>query len=277
MATLVCVQMPDIPDKLEVTMPGIGVLQLINDKIDGVPRPSQYVLKAMNSLSPALGPVYTFIRILDVVIAITNCQKAIPNAIMTLNPSKIFECIEKLIQAFANLIPLIPPLTYVRMVLDIVVALRVLVDDLLSTLVEIDKEISRISNMLANAVDNDDTVALQIGECAKKNLNQNVAGLMQIIEVIVKILTVLMNLMDTFSSLLPAPAQEKIDGLKKQILGIDVNVSASDFPPVSGLKDGLFIIRNVLQAIEQVGKAILGLQFSLTEPPFPTDFEFENP
>lgn len=277
MATLVCVEMPDIPDKLEVTMPGIGVLQLINDKIDGVPRPSQYVLKAMNSLSPALGPVYTFIRILDVVIAITNCQKAIPNAIMTLNPSKIFECIEKLIQAFANLIPLIPPLTYVRMVLDIVVALRVLVDDLLSTLVEIDKEISRISNMLANAVDNDDTVALQIGECAKKNLNQNVAGLMQIIEVIVKILTVLMNLMDTFSSLLPAPAQEKIDGLKKQILGIDVNVSASDFPPVSGLKDGLFIIRNVLQAIEQVGKAILGLQFSLTEPPFPTDFEFENP
>jgi hypothetical protein len=269
--------MPDLPNKMEVTMPGIGVLQMINDKVDGVPRPSEYILKAMNALSPALGPVYMIIRVLDVLIAITNCQKAIPNAIMTLNPTKIFECIEKLVQAFANLIPLFPPLTYVRMVVDIVSAMRVLVDDLLSTLVEIDKEVSRVANMLANAVDNDDTVALQIGECAKENLNKNIAGLMEVLQVITKTITVLFNIIDTFSSLLPPPAQNEIDKIKKQITGIDVNVSATDFPPLKGIKDVLFIIRNVLQVIEQFGKAVLGLQFSLTEPPFPTDFEFDNP
>ena len=277
MATLVCINIGNLPDKLEITMPGMGVLQMINDKIDGIPRPSEYVLKGLNSLMPAMAPIYTIIKVLDVIVALTNCIKAIPMAIITLNPSKIFECVEKLIEAFAALIPMIPPLAYVRMIVDIVIAIRVLVDDLLNVLVEIDKEISRIKNLIANAVDNDDTVSVAIGECAKENLNKNVAGLIEMFTVVGKIMAIVFNILDTIAVLLPPGTQKELNATKESILGLDVNISASDYPPVGPIKDGLFGLRTVLQTIEQVGKAVLGLRFSLAAPPFPTDFEFENP
>lgn len=277
MATLVCINLGNLPAKLDITMPGMGVLQLINDKIDGIPRPSEYVLKGLNALMPAMAPIYTIIKVLDVIVALTNCIKAIPMAIVTLNPSKIFECVEKLIEAFAALVPMIPPLAYVRMIVDIVVAIRTLVDDLLNVLVEIDKEISRITNLLANAIDNDDTVAVAIGECAKENLNKNVAGLIEIFTVVGKLMAIVFNILETIAVLLPPAAQDEFSRAKESILGIDVNVGASDFPPISAMKDGLFTLRTVLQTIEQVGKSILGLRFSLANPPFPTDFEFDNP
>ncbi len=276
MATLICVPAPNLPSMLEITMPGMGVLQMINDKIDGIPRPSEYILKGLNALMPAMSPIYMLIRVLDVLVAITNCQKVIPIAIITLNPSKIFECIEKLIEAFANLIPLIPPLAYVRMIVDIVTSLRVLVDDLLSTLVEIDEEISRIANLVANAVDNDDVVALAIGECARENLNKNVAGLMEIFSVFGKMLALVFNTLDTFAPLLPPHIQNKLDSAKSALTGMDTNVSASAYPPVSALKDSLFAVRLILQTVEQLGKFVLGAQFVWTNPPIPEDFKFAN-
>lgn len=277
MATLVCITAPNLPDKLEITMPGMGVLELINDKIDGIPRPSEYILKGLNAISPALAPVYMLIRVLDVVVAITNCVKAIPTSIITLNPSGIFDCIEKLVESFAKLLPLIPPLAYVKMIVDIVVALRVLVDDLLSTLVAIDVEISRVANLIANAADNDDSVAYAIGECARENLNRNTAGLLEVLSVFGKMMTLIFNTMETFAPLLGSSTYNKLVKARQAFADIDVNVGASDWTPIGQLKDALFAIRFALQTVEQIGKAVLGLQFSQIAPAIPEDYTFANP
>jgi hypothetical protein len=274
MATVVCISVPNIPNALNITLPGVGELQFIKDTIDGIPRPSTYVLKALNALSPSLAPLYTIIRVLDVIISLVGCIKAIPKALPA-NPSPIINCIKNLVKAFANLVPLLPPLSYVRMIADILAALRVLIDDMLTVLTQIDAQVSRIKELFARALQgNGDPVLFQIGQCAQNDLKQSTAGFLQIMQLITKIITIMTAILEIMAEVIPGPLGDKIGETLASMQAASDSFEdvdpVSEYPPLQNIKTSLLLIRNVLNALESFCRGVIGMSFTLSMPELPT-------
>jgi len=240
MAVVLCIPAPNLSATLRVTLPGMGELTFLQQAIDAIPRPSSYVIQALNAMSPALAPVYMLIRVLDVIIAIQNCITALPKAIAMLNPA---------------------------LVVDIVAAIRMLVEDMISVIGLIDQQVSRIKAAINEAYQLDDSLLLQIGECAKEDLKQNTAGLMQVLEAISKLMTALLGMLQIMAAVLPGPAGNKINKMVEDVAGfqsdIDSLADPSDFPPLGGMLAALTTFRDILVGIETLGKAILGLPMTL--------------
>lgn len=267
MAAVVCVKLPEIPDKFTLTMPGMGELAYLRDSIESMPRPSSLLLKFLNSLAPALAPINNIIKLVDMIQAIIACINAVPKCFMTLSPGPLIKCFEKLFKALAALIALVPPMPYIRMVVDIVVLIRYLVDDILSVFSIIDKEISKIKQVLEDAQRTQDDTLLEIGECAKENLNQEMAGIMQVIQLIGKLTGLIFTIMETISTLIPGMDQ-KVEEWKEAMGAATDSLGSADatgFIPLGPIITALTTIRNILIVIEQFGKAICGLSFTMPE------------
>jgi len=267
MAVVLCIPAPNIAAKLSITFPGIGELEFLQEAIDSIPRPSSYILRAINSLSPALAPVYMLIRVLDVIIALQNCILAIPKA-LPFNPMPIINCIKKLISVIAYLVPLLPPFAYIRLVVDIIGALRLLIEDMIQVIALIDQQVSRIKDAINQAFQLDDNILLQIGQCAQEDLKQNTAGFFQVLSIISKLVTALLGMLQIMASVIPGSAGSQISKFVSQINDFQSNVengaAPSDYPPLGVTLDILVTLRDVLSAIESFGKAILGLPFNLS-------------
>ncbi|HPA81453.1 MAG TPA: hypothetical protein PLS95_11605, partial [Thermoanaerobaculales bacterium] len=63
MALPICLEIPEIPDPLAITLPGGVTIQQIN---------------LMEAIQPALTPLMPIFDIIDTVVAVFNCVKAIP-------------------------------------------------------------------------------------------------------------------------------------------------------------------------------------------------------
>jgi hypothetical protein len=264
MVAVTCIEAPQIPEKFLQNLPGMGELQLLRDSLDELPRPSEYILKLLNSMAPALAPINSLLRVLDVLVAITNCVKSIPEAIFSFNPEPVFNCLSELFQALAALAPLVPPLSYIRMVVDIVSNLRFLVEDIVQTIGLIDAEITRIANVIAKAQATNDANLVQIGNCAMNDINQGVGGIMQILEGVTKFMKIVTNILEFMAAVIPGDAGEDIQKIVDEINGVDEELNQIDLtglPPLQYILDALMLLRNVLLFIESWGKAILGLQF----------------
>jgi hypothetical protein len=267
--------LPPIPEDFVLTLPGMGELRYLRDTIERMPRPSSMLLKFLNGAAPAMAPITNIIKLLDMIQAIVACVTAIPKSIMTINPGPIIKCFEKLFKALMALMQLMPPMPYIKMIVDIVRLIRMLIDDLLNIFGIIDGEISKIKATIDKAKLIDNPQLLEIGECARDNLTQEVGGVMQIISAIGKVLGIVFTIMDTFAVLIPS-LSEKISEWQEQINGA-VNVGAggvSGFPPLRAISQALVAVRQILLFIEQFGSAILGLSFQM--PEFPT-LSFANP
>lgn len=265
MAAVVCVKLPDIPDKFVLNMPGMGELAYLRDSLESMPRPSSLLLKFLNSLAPALAPINNIIKLLDMIQAIVSCVTAVPKCFMTLSPGPLIKCFEKLFKALAALLSLVPPMPYIKMIVDIVVLLRYLVEDILNIFTIIDREIDKIKAVLEDAARTQDAQLLEIGECAKHNLNQEMAGIMQVIQIIGKITGIIFTIMETIASLIPG-ADEKVQEWQAAMGGATDNLGSggvTGFIPLGPIVTALGTIRNILITIEQFGKAITGQGFQM--------------
>ena len=268
MAVVVCIPPIPLPDLMSVTMPGMGELTFLRDSLDKAPRPSELILKALNNLAPALAPIYGFLRILDVNIALFNCTQAMKKAVLQLSPKPIIDCLPKLVKAVTALAPLIPPLSYVTMVVDMVTMARALVADMLSYIAELDAQITAINQMYLDAQTNNDNALLVIANCAKASINAESEGIMQIMVVIGKVTAVMLQTLDVISSTLPGPASKKVDEIKKQLTGVQATatgVTLTDFPPLGQMQQVLVLLHTILTYIEAAGNAVLARSFEAQE------------
>jgi len=234
------------------------------------------LLKFLNSLSPALAPINSIIKLVDLLQAIVSCVTSIPKCFLTLSPGPLIQCFEKLFEALAGIIALVPPFPYIAMVGDIAHLLRQLVDDLLSVVVIIDREVSRITAVLQEAQEAEDAILLEIGECARDNLNQQTLALYQVVALIGKLIGLILSIMEAIATLIPG-AGEKVAGWAAAITGATGavgSVSVSGFPPLGPLVQLLQLVRTILVAIEQFANAVLGRAFSF---PAAITVELANP
>jgi len=261
MASVFCINIPKHISNLELELPGIGSLQMIKEKIDSFPRISDYVLKMMNISAPAMAPIRNILRVLDVVIAVMKCIKAIPDSLVPPSPGPILDCITGLAEAVAALLEFIPPFPYVKMIFQIMKAIRQLLDDLIADINTIDAQISLIKSMISRGADTGNTTLIELGECAKTEVEEMVNGILSVFELIGKLLAIVGGILEILVAIMP-PLKSSIGKIASATTSIDQMVNAGippveDFPGLGTLVDGLLILRNAIHGVEiAIGAAI---------------------
>lgn len=87
------------------------------------PDPSELVAQLFAQINAVLAPFNNILDIVDAILAVFECIKSIPKAILTLNPQPIFDCIQGLAQAVDRLLSLVPIFSIPLMLIDLIDAL----------------------------------------------------------------------------------------------------------------------------------------------------------
>jgi len=273
-----CVRLPTNPDDVGVEIVGMGELKALRASLAEVPRVSTMVSRLFNSAMPATAPFWTILKILAVIQALAKCATAVKSAVEQLSADPIIECLEKLIKALADVLKLFPPLVYVKMIVDIIILLRLIVDDMVDTLDAINTEIIAIQQ----ALNSSEELLVELGECSKENMKQESANIILLCKIIGTVVQQILEMMDFIKDYLPgsedaedtpkgkfAAAKKKLEEAMDAISNFD---ASSDFPPLAVLLSILQLLRDILVYIEAAGKAVLGLDLSSipSAPTWPT-------
>ena len=97
MSLPICIEIPELPDPISITLPGGVSMESIN---------------LLEQLQPALAPLVPLFNIVDTVVALFNCIKAIPEVIgPPPDPTILAACIPELAEKVNALLKLIPQLS----------------------------------------------------------------------------------------------------------------------------------------------------------------------
>jgi len=104
---------------LSIELPG-GAAIMPKFDFGEVPNAGTVIAKLLGELNAALTPLVPFFRLLDVVIALIECVKAIPDSLgPPPDPTKLVKCISKLTAAASFLLKLVPMLSVPIMIVGI--------------------------------------------------------------------------------------------------------------------------------------------------------------
>ena len=93
----ICIEIPEIPDPFSLTLPGGVSIEHIN---------------LMEVIQPALTPLVPVFNIIDTVVAVFNCIKAIPDSLgPPPDPTALAACLPDLAEKVDKLLKLIPQLS----------------------------------------------------------------------------------------------------------------------------------------------------------------------
>lgn len=162
MPLTLCVEIPEIDDPFDLTLPGGVEISRIN---------------LMEVIQPALTPLVPLFDIVDTIVAIVNCVKAIPDALgPPPDPTILAACLPDLAEKLDKLLRLLPqlslPLLLVRLIDLLIDALR----EARSLLVHLQQQMVQILNTIDRASDLDDAGLMAIAQCAQANVAQEAAN-----------------------------------------------------------------------------------------------------
>lgn len=162
MAWDVCIEIPAIPDPVELMLPGGISLKHTN-------------LEEL--VQPALAPLGPAFKLLDAVTTLVEVIQSIGDAIAPPNPTKIAEALARLAQVPPALATLMPPVAIPRM-------LTTCIDLILRSLGEIRSELINLQQQMASLLTTadlghklNDGRLLSVFACAQHNVEQEVANL----------------------------------------------------------------------------------------------------
>lgn len=106
-----CIVLPDLPAVDDVCLPGGICLSYVWDGVSKIPHPSDMSLDFFSQLGPAMTPLVPIFNVVDTVLAIFKCVKAVPDAITSLDPSGLLDCLPALAKLVDQLIKFIPQMS----------------------------------------------------------------------------------------------------------------------------------------------------------------------
>jgi len=123
MAVPECITIPTLPPPKEITFPGGATLSQVLAAGSEIPDPIDSVTNLLAQANAGLAPRVPVFNIIDAVIAVFNCIKAIPDSLgPPPDPTKLAECIPDLAEKVDALLKLIPQLSVPLLVVGIIVA-----------------------------------------------------------------------------------------------------------------------------------------------------------
>ena len=158
----ICIEIPEIPDPLNLTLPGGVQIERIN---------------LMEVIQPALTPLVPIFDIIDTVVAVFNCIKAIPDTLgPPPDPTVLAACLPDLAEKVAKLLKLIPqlslPLTIIGLIDLVIDTLR----QARSLLLHLQQQMQQILGTIDRATDLEDAGLMAIAQCAQANVAQEAAN-----------------------------------------------------------------------------------------------------
>jgi hypothetical protein len=187
MSLPVCLQLPPLPEPFELTLPGGVTLERIN---------------LLEVIQPLLAPLVPLFNVVDTVVAIHNCVRAIPDALgPPPDPTILAACLPDLAEKLAKLLEMLPQLSLpllLRQVLDLVIdTLR----QARSELVHLQEQVGQITRAIDRATELEDAGLMAIASCAQANLEQEAANVGQMLASLGR----LIGLVNLFLGLLGLP------------------------------------------------------------------------
>jgi hypothetical protein len=157
--TIECPEILPLPDPLEITLPGGITMAHIN---------------LVEIIQPALAPLVPLFNIVDTVVSIFNCLKAVPEVIT--NPGAIIECLGDLGKAIGKLLHLIPQLSVPVMIIGLIDMLIATLKQARNQFAHLNKQIEQITEVVDKAKELNDPTLMAIAQCAEANVAQESAN-----------------------------------------------------------------------------------------------------
>ncbi len=196
-ASVVCQAFPAIPDNLEICFPGGFCLSNVYTEIGKIPSAADIPLQLFSQLGPAMAPLAPFFTQLDTILALFKCANAVPDAIASLDPGAIFECIPELVEKINELLSLIPQLSLPKMVKALIIALAQLLEGIAADFTYLQNEFQRALDAIDRAADLSDVTLSGFLQCRQDNLataSDSMAAALQGIGRIILLINIMMGL-----------------------------------------------------------------------------------
>ena len=202
------------------------------------PTPLNLSISMLAQISVALAPLQPVFLIIDVIVAIVDCVKAVEGCLgPPPNPTKLIACFPKLAASIAALLQLLPPLSVPLLIVGILETVLAFLKGLRAELVAI---IAFLVKLLAVNLRIQVTGSLQLqvaADCASDNLSGYLSGLQLALEP----LTCLLALINALFELIGLPALNI-----SLSLGVDPSALEALLTPID---DIILIIEAILAAL----------------------------
>ena len=106
-----CPTLKKSPSPIDIDFPGGGEIASMHTTLSKIPSPQEYLLNSLVQAGPGLAPFKPFFEILALTTALADCAQAVPKAIGSMNPGKVFDCIPDVIEKLDSVLKLIPQLS----------------------------------------------------------------------------------------------------------------------------------------------------------------------
>ena len=170
--SFVCVEIPAPlnPADFEITLPGgIAVKPSVNPL--QVRRASDLAMSVLAQAQPALAAFQPVLDIIGVLEALTTCITSIPEAIATLDPTKITACVSGLNTAMGKIVQYVPQLALPLSAFKMLGLVIVILEDLRAILVDLQTATGQANAALALAQERNDEQLISIANCALRNID----------------------------------------------------------------------------------------------------------
>jgi hypothetical protein len=239
----VCVCVPRPPTEFCIDFP-FGVKICSNrgtifrfEGLDGM------MLKFVGNLQPLLAPLMPILVVISIVKALIDCIQAIPDAISTLSPDPIYDCLERLAELFPQLFQMIPPFSYLEFINNLILFMISLLEAFIDA---INKMLAINIQTELDLLPDDDRLRCCLDENIRAFFDQ-IAAALRMSGTVFGILAQLLGILE-------------IPGTKKFIKPLRLKIQALDGLTAEGIDVGTITllqdIQNILRDISNVIAAI---------------------
>lgn len=172
-------------DDLSITFPGPFILSIPAPPGIDISAALDYAKQIIASLNAAIAPLTPIFNIIDLLLLLVEFAKAIPDAIISLDPGKLTATIPKLSAKLDKLLAMLPPISipiFIKAILKVVITfllgIRAALEAIIAALLEAGAARARAAFVLQFSLE----ASLGLGaagDCAEATANANLAGLAQ--------------------------------------------------------------------------------------------------
>jgi hypothetical protein len=217
----ICLEIPEIPDPLSITLPGGVTMQQIN---------------LMQAIQPALTPLMPLFDIIDTVVAVFNCVKAIPDSLgPPPDPTALAACLPELAEKVAKLLRLIPQLSLPYTIIGIIDLVIDTLRQARSQLMNLQQQMQQILGAIDRATELEDAGLMAITSCAQANVAQEAANVGKALASLGK----LIGILNIFLGIVGGPEVPDLSNLAGRPLD-DV------IPPIDAIIEALQTVRSAV-------------------------------
>jgi hypothetical protein len=250
MALVRCVELELPTPPPSISIPGYGELVAARRTINSITDPGELLMQLQNQLTAALGPLKRYVEMLDAMMALQNCMKAVPTAILTLDPSEITDCLDNLRKAVAILLSYIPPMSYIRMGCDIGAFAILCIDEITGLFEDLDDKLTQYIETYEEAVSMLDSELMLSMECSAFELKALALNLFDLIKAINVGVEMFMDFMTKYVQPLKEPAKILKDSMV-DVLAIEQALKDGDqyLPDATKTEEELIAAANELHEL----------------------------